>query len=150
MTFQRHRRSGFPKVLQDEATTSPPEQENIPQASDRKHRINKTSKKTHRRSKDIHKTKKSHRQRIQEQKQKKGLRHLPSLVNVPAPPPASSTLHIYTPKTTEETKSIELGNPITSFTPLQYTFGFPQVGVIYASDLNLSPEMKFLPLINSS
>jgi hypothetical protein len=29
-----------------------------------------------------------------------------------------------------------LGNPITSLTPLQSTFGFPQVGVIYASDLD--------------
>jgi hypothetical protein len=30
LTFQRHRRSGLPKVLQGKATTSPPEQENIP------------------------------------------------------------------------------------------------------------------------
>jgi hypothetical protein len=30
LTFQRHRRSGLPKVLQGEATTSPSGQENIP------------------------------------------------------------------------------------------------------------------------
>jgi hypothetical protein len=50
-------------------------------------------------------------------------------------PPSSSTVHVDTPKTTGETKSTELGNPIASLTPLQSTFGLPQIGVIYASDL---------------
>jgi hypothetical protein len=33
------------------------------------------------------------------------------------------------------TRSTELGIPITSLTPLHSTFGFPQMGAIYVSDL---------------
>jgi hypothetical protein len=51
-------------------------------------------------------------------------------------PPSSSIVHVDTSKTTREIKSTELGNPISSLTPLQSTFGLPQIGVIYASDLD--------------
>jgi hypothetical protein len=34
-----------------------------------------------------------------------------------------------------ETRSTELGSPITSLTPLQSTFGLPQMGDIYVGDL---------------
>jgi hypothetical protein len=50
-------------------------------------------------------------------------------------PPSSSTIHTDIPKTIGETKSTELGSPIASLTPLQSTFGLPQMGFIYASDL---------------
>jgi hypothetical protein len=36
LTFQRHSRSGFPKVLRGEATTPPREQENTPPGSETK------------------------------------------------------------------------------------------------------------------
>jgi hypothetical protein len=50
-------------------------------------------------------------------------------------PPSSLIVHTDTPKTTGETKSIELGSPITSLNPLQSTFGIPQLQAIYARDL---------------
>jgi hypothetical protein len=50
-------------------------------------------------------------------------------------PPLSSTIPIDIPKTAGETQSSELGNPITSLTPLQSTFGTPHLEVIYVSDL---------------
>ena len=50
-------------------------------------------------------------------------------------PPLSSTIHADIPKTTGETQSTELGNPIASLTPLQSTFGTPHLEVMYISDL---------------
>jgi hypothetical protein len=39
------------------------------------------------------------------------------------------------PKKVGGTTSMELGSPITSLTPLQSTYGSPQEGVLYVSDL---------------
>ena len=50
-------------------------------------------------------------------------------------PPSSSTIPVDVPKTTRETQSSEFGIPIPSLTPIQSTFGIPDMQVIYASDL---------------
>ena len=39
------------------------------------------------------------------------------------------------PKKVGKTTSTELGSPITSLTPLQSTYGNPQMGIQYVSDL---------------
>jgi hypothetical protein len=70
VVFLRYCREKQQHLLQNKKT--------FPHVSDRKLRIKQTPSKIHRGVKDIHKTKKSHRQRIQEKKQKEGLRHLPS------------------------------------------------------------------------
>jgi hypothetical protein len=49
--------------------------------------------------------------------------------------PSSSTIPDDTSKTTEEVRFTEIGDPITSLTPLQSTFGFPQLRALYASDI---------------
>jgi hypothetical protein len=134
LTFQRHRRSGLPKVLQGEATTSPPEQENIPPGFGQKAQ-NKAD--TEENPQEVEG---SSQNKEVPQTENPGVEAEKASETPPessqSTPPSPSTIHIDTPKTTGETKSTELGNPITSLTPLQSTFGFPQVGVIYASDLD--------------
>jgi hypothetical protein len=50
-------------------------------------------------------------------------------------PLLSSTILADIPKTAGETQSSELGSPITSLTPLESTFGTPNLEVIYVIDL---------------
>ena len=49
--------------------------------------------------------------------------------------PLSSTTPTNIPKIAEGTQFIELGSPITALTPLQSSFGTPNLEVIYVSDL---------------
>jgi RNase adaptor protein for sRNA GlmZ degradation len=66
----------FPRYCREKQQHPLQNKKTFPQALDKKNKIKQTLRKTHRRSKDLKKTNKSHRQRIQEQNQKKGLRHL--------------------------------------------------------------------------
>jgi hypothetical protein len=50
-------------------------------------------------------------------------------------PPSSPAVDIIIPEVMGETRYIEIGSPITSLTPLQSTFGLPQMGDIYVGDL---------------
>jgi hypothetical protein len=50
-------------------------------------------------------------------------------------PPLSLVVDIVMPGEMGETNSTEIGSPITSLTPLQSTFGLPQMGDIYVGDL---------------
>jgi hypothetical protein len=122
LTFQKHRRSGLPKMLQEESTTPPPVQEGIPpgfgsEAQD-KGTAEENPKKTEASS----------------QKEEAPQTETPPKSSQMTPP-LSSTIPADIPKTTGETQSTELGSPIASLTPLQSTFGTPHLEVIYASDL---------------
>jgi hypothetical protein len=50
-------------------------------------------------------------------------------------PPSSPSFDVNIPKAIGETRSTELGSPIASLTPLQSTFGLPQMRAIYVSNL---------------
>ena len=50
-------------------------------------------------------------------------------------PPSSPAFDVIIPESMGGTGSTELGSPITSLTPLQSTFGLPQMGDIYVGDL---------------
>jgi hypothetical protein len=78
LTFQKV----FPRYCREKQQHLLQNKKTSPQVSDRNHRIKQTPRKIHRGPKDLHKTKKSHRQRIQEQKQKEDIGHLPSPVNI--------------------------------------------------------------------
>jgi hypothetical protein len=56
-------------------------------------------------------------------------------------PPSSPTVDIIIPEAMGETKSTEIGSPVISLTPLQSTFGLPQMGDIYVGDL--TPISKY-------
>jgi hypothetical protein len=133
LTFQRHRRSGFPKVLQGEATTPPLEQENTPPGFGQKAQDKADT------EENPQGAKRSSQNEEVPQIENPGVETERRSGTPPkssqSTPPSSSTVHVDTPKTTGETKSTELDNPIASLTPLQSTFGLPQMGVIYASDL---------------
>jgi hypothetical protein len=64
-TFQRHRRSGLPQVLQGEEVTLPRSKKVFPQVSSRKHRRREIPKKPHRIRKGLHKTKRPKQRRSQ-------------------------------------------------------------------------------------
>ena len=50
-------------------------------------------------------------------------------------PPSSPIFDVIIPEAMGETRSTELGSPITSLTPLQSAFGLPQMRDIYVGDL---------------
>jgi hypothetical protein len=80
-TFEKHRQSGLPKVLQGEAITLHQEQEDTPLGFDKEHKIKSILKNFHRRLKGIHKMKRPYRQKIQRWKQRGVPGHLPSPVS---------------------------------------------------------------------
>jgi hypothetical protein len=122
MSFQSHRRSCLPKILQGEFTTPPPEQEGPPlgfetelqdttAAKGNMKEIEIPSQET-----EVPQTKKS------ESRKDKELETSPEI-------PEDF------PKKIGGTTSTELGSPITYLTPLQSTYGNPQEGSLYVSDL---------------
>jgi hypothetical protein len=143
LTFQRHRQSGFPKVLQGEATTPPPEQENTPLGFRQKAQDKADT------GENPQGAKRSSQNEEVPQTENLGVETERNSGTPPKSnqytPPSSSTVHVDTPKTIGETKSTELDNPTASLTPLQSTFGLPQVGVIYASDLALVSREEIPP-----
>jgi hypothetical protein len=122
ISFQSHRRSCLPKILQGESTTPPPEQEGPPPGFE----ID-----------------------VQEKDNTKGKikeSELPSQeTGVPQieKPETGKGKELETPSEIPEnfpkkvggTTSIELGSPITSLNPLQSTYGNPHKGDLYVSDL---------------
>jgi hypothetical protein len=132
LNFQKHRRSGLPKVLLGEVTTQPPEKKAYPQVLDQKVLDKENTKRIPEETETSHKKQKVRRQRTQAQEQKRS--ETPP-VSSKSMSPSSSTIPDDTSKTTGEVRSTELGSPITSLTPLQSTFGFPQLRALYVSDL---------------
>jgi hypothetical protein len=121
-SFQRHRRSCLPKILQGEISTSLPEQEETPPGFETD---------TQDKSNDKDKLKDSEippqnteGSQIKEPgtEKGKGLETSPIILDD-------------IPEKIGGTASKELGSPITALTPLQSTFGTPHEGVLYVSDL---------------
>jgi hypothetical protein len=122
-TFQKHKRSGLPKVLQGEAITLPREQEDTPpgfgQEAQDKFNPEEFPQETKRSSQNEEvlqtenpETEAKRRPRTPPESRK-------------STPPSSPIFDVNIPKAMGETRSIELGSPIASLTPLQSTFGFP-------------------------
>jgi hypothetical protein len=132
-TFQKHRRSGLPKVLQGDAIILPQEQENIPpgfeQEAQEKGNPKKVPQDTERppQNKEASQTKKP-------EIEAKGRFGIPPESNK-LTPPSSPDVDVNMPKEIEGKGSINLGSPIASLTPLQSTFGFPQTGALFVDDL---------------
>jgi hypothetical protein len=133
LTFQRHRRSGFPKVLQGESTTPPPAQESTPPGFGSEVQDKENTEENPKETETSSQKEEVPQTENPGSETEKGSETPPK--SSKSIPPSSSTIHTDIPKTTGETKSTELGSPITSLTPLQSTFGLPQLQVIYASDL---------------
>jgi hypothetical protein len=121
-SFQRHRRSCLPKILQGEISTSLPEQEETPPGFETD---------TQDKSNDKDKLKDSEippqnteGSQIKEPgtEKGKGLETSPIILDD-------------IPEKIGGTASKELGSPITALTPLQSTFRTPHEGVLYVSDL---------------
>jgi hypothetical protein len=141
-TFQRHRQSGLPKVLQGEAIALPQEQGDAPpgfrqEAQDKAnpeyfpHETKGSSQ-----NEEALQTKypeKTLQIEDLETEEDRRPRTPPEISR--STPPSSPTVDIVIPEIVGETRSTELGIPITFLTPLQSTFGFPQMGDIYVSDL---------------
>jgi hypothetical protein len=100
MSFQSHRRSCLPKILQGESMTPPPEQEGPPPGFETE--VPQTEKSESRKGKELE---------------------------------TSPEVPENFPEKIGGTVSMKLGSPITSLTPLQFTYGNPQEGALYVSDL---------------
>jgi hypothetical protein len=131
LNFQKHRRSGLPRVLLGEASTQPPEQGSIPPGFGSGGQDKENTKRIPEETEES--PRKTEGQKAENSGMEKGSQTPP--VSDKLDFPSSSTIHGNTPKTTEEVRSTELGAPIASLTPLQSTFGFPQLGALYVSDL---------------
>jgi hypothetical protein len=121
-SFQRHRRSCLPKILQGEISTSLPEQEETPPGFE-------TDTQDKSSDKDKLKDPELPPQNIEGSQIKepgtekgKGLETSPIILDD-------------IPEKIGGTASKEIGSPITTLTPLQSTFGTPHEGVLYVSDL---------------
>jgi hypothetical protein len=132
-TFQKHRQSGLPKVLQGEAITLPQEQEDTPpgfgQEAQDKVNPEEFPQETERSSQN--------EEALQTENPETEAERRPRTPpeSSKSTPPSSPVVDVNIPKAMGETRSTELGSPIASLTPLQSTFGFPQMGAIYVSDL---------------
>jgi hypothetical protein len=122
MTFQSHRRSCLPKILQGQYTIPPPEQEGPPPSfeSDSRDKVNTKE--------NLKETKmpslRTEVLQIENSESGKGkeLETSPEILE-------------NFPEKIGGTVSTKLGSPITSLTPLQSTYGNPQEGALYVSDL---------------
>jgi hypothetical protein len=121
-SFQRHRRSCLPKILQGEISTSLPEQEETPPGFETDTQ-DKSNDKDKLKDSEIpsQNTEGSHIKEPGTEKGK-GLETSPIILDD-------------IPENIGGTSSKELGIPITALTPLQSTFGTPHEGVLYVSDL---------------
>jgi hypothetical protein len=131
-SFQSHRRSCLPKILQGEISTPLPEQEETPPGFETntqgKANDKGNLKNTEIPSQDVEgsQTKESGMDKGKEPET------IPEIIkNVP--------------EKIGGTASKELGSPITSLTPLQSTFGTPHKGVLYVSDLELISRDEIPP-----
>jgi hypothetical protein len=133
LSFQKHRRSGLPKILQGESITPPSEQESIPPGFEPKSLDKKTTEETPKNpevsSQRLETSQIEHPVSETEFKSETPLKQNQMIF------PLSSTIPANTPKTTEGTQFTELGSPIAALTPLQSSFGTPNLEVIYVSDL---------------
>jgi hypothetical protein len=133
LTFQKHGRSGLPKILRGESTTPPPAQGSIPPGfrseTHDKGIAEENLKKTEASSQKAEASPTEHPKLEPEVRFKT---HSKSSQMIPL---LSSDIPTDIPKIGGETQSSELGSPITSLTPLQSTFGTPHLEVIYVSDL---------------
>jgi hypothetical protein len=109
-SFQSHRRSCLPKILQGEISTPSPEQEETPPGFE------------------------TNNQGKENDKCKLKDTEIPSQ-DVEGSQTKESEIMKNVPEKIGGTTSTELGSPITSLTPLQSTFGTPHEGVLYVSDL---------------
>jgi hypothetical protein len=143
-TFQKHRRSGLPQVLQGEEITLPQEQESVPPGFEQE----------------------SVPPGFEQEAQKKGNPEK-ALQDAERPPPSKKTkaekrsgrppksgkptptsspkVDVNTPKAAGGKGSMELGSPIASLTPLQSTFGLPQMGALFVDDLTSIPIDEIPP-----
>jgi hypothetical protein len=132
-TFQKHRWSGLPKVLQGEAITLPQRQEDTPpglrQETQDKVNPEEIPQETERSSQN--------EEALQTENPETETERRPGTPpeSSKSTPPSSPAVDVNIPKAIGETRSTELGSPIASLTPLQSTFGLPQMGAIYVGDL---------------
>jgi hypothetical protein len=121
-SFQRHRRSCLPKILQGEMSTSLPEQETTPPGFETDIQ-DKSSDKDKLKDPEIPPQNTEGSQTKEPETEKgKGIETSPIVLDD-------------IPENVGGTTSKELGSPITALTPLQSTFGTPHEGVLYVSDL---------------
>jgi hypothetical protein len=121
-SFQSHRRSCLPKILQGEISTPLPEQEETPPGFETN---------TQGKSNDKGKLKNTE---IPSQ-DVEGSQTKESGMDKGKEPETIPEILKNVPEKIGGTASKELGSPITSLTPLQSTFGTPHEGVLYVSDL---------------
>jgi hypothetical protein len=122
-SFQIHRRSCLPKSLQGEVSTPPPEQEGPPPGFETNTQ-DKANTKGKMKDTEIP-SQYIEGFRAKESETEKG-KELETTPEIPKD----------VPEKTGGTTSTELGSPITSFTPLQSTYGTPHEGALYVSDLD--------------
>jgi hypothetical protein len=132
-TFQKHRRSGLPKLLQGEAIILPQEQEDTPpgfgQEAQDKVNPKEFPQDTERSSQN------EEALQIENLETEEERRPRTPLESSKSTPPSSLVVDGNIPKAIGETRSIDIGSPIASLTPLQSAFGLPHMGAIYVSDL---------------
>jgi hypothetical protein len=121
-SFQSHRRSCLPKILQGEISTPLPEQEETPPGFETNTQGKPNDKG---KLKDIE---------IPSQ-DVEGSQTKESGMDKGKEPETIPEIMKNVPEKIGGTASKELGSPITSLTPLQSTFGTPHEGVLYVSDL---------------
>jgi hypothetical protein len=121
-SFQSHRRSCLPKILQGEISTPSPEQEETPPGFETN---------TQGKANDKGKLKNTE---IPSQ-DAEGSQTKESGMDKGKEPETIPEIMKNVPEKIGGTTSTELGSPITSLTPLQSTFGTPHEGVLYVSDL---------------
>jgi hypothetical protein len=142
-TFQRHRRSGLPKILQGESIITPPEQGSIPPGFEPKSSGKQTTEESPKNpevsSQGLETSQAEHLE-----SQTKVQSETPLKQNQVIPP-LSPTTPADTSRAIEGMQFTEVGSPITTLTPLQSSFGTPSLEVIYASDLTPIPLEEIPP-----
>jgi hypothetical protein len=121
-SFQRHRQSCLPKILQGEMSTSLPEQETTPLGFETDIQDKSSDKDKLKDPKVPPQNTEGSQTKEPEIGKGKGWETSPIVLDD-------------IPENVGGTVSKELGSPITALTPLQSTFGTPHEGVLYVSDL---------------
>jgi hypothetical protein len=121
-SFQSHRRSCLPKILQGEISTPSLEQEESPLGFETNTQ-GKTNDKGKLKNTEI------------PSQYAEGSQTKESGMDKGKEPETIPEIMKNVPEKIGGTTSTELGSPITSLTPLQSTFGTPHEGVLYVSDL---------------
>jgi len=122
MSFQSHRRSCLPKILQGESMTPPPEQEGPPPGFEIELQDTIATKGN---MKEIEMPSQETKVPQIEKSESRKDKELETSPEIPED----------FPKKVGGTTSTELGIPITSLTPLQSTCGNPQMKFLYVNDL---------------